>query len=147
MEQHLESKIAEIDNSFAVVVKTQEDIINEINFKTEEDKRLCIDIIDSLGLSIANTIRQQKVAQIPLIGCVRINPVRKKFNESRKTFSAIRSNTTKEGYRQYIKDFVGAGRFLVPHIKFYMTNNFIFVVIFFMYGLNINFESPFQVSY
>lgn len=107
MEQQLESNIAEIDNSFAVVVKTQEDIINELDFKTEEDKRLCIDIIDSLGLSIANTIRQQKVAQIPLIGCVRINPVRKKFNESRKTFSAIRNNTTKEGYRQYIKDFIG----------------------------------------
>ena len=54
MEQQLESNIAEIDNSFAVVVKTQEDIINELDFKTEEDKRLCIDIIDSLGLSIAN---------------------------------------------------------------------------------------------
>ena len=51
MEQQLESNIAEIDNSFAVVVKTQEDIINELDFKTEEDKRLCIDIIDSLFVS------------------------------------------------------------------------------------------------
>lgn len=34
MEQQLESNIAEIDNSFAVVVKTQEDIINELDFKT-----------------------------------------------------------------------------------------------------------------
>lgn len=107
MEQHIQNDIAEIDNNFKIIVKDKNDIINNISFNTKEEKRLCIDIIDSMSLSIATAIKQQKVAQIPYIGCVRINPVRKEFNENRKTFSAIRKGITKSQYRQYIKDFVG----------------------------------------
>lgn len=107
MKQQIQDNVEDVTNGYQVIIKTKDDILDNMSFDTKEDKLLCSDIIDNLDKSIADGLRQQKIVQIPLIGCLRINPVRKEFNENRKALKAIRKSVNKDQYRQYIKDYIG----------------------------------------
>ena len=45
-----------------------------------------------------------KVVNIPMIGCVRINPIRRALRDKKLHLSLIRSNLTKEEYKNYVRD-------------------------------------------
>lgn len=99
------SEQLENDNDeFSVVVKNRKDILNDIGFDNIEDKVLCNDIIKSLENFAADNIRDMKVVNIPMIGCVRINPIRRALRDKKLHLSLIRSNLTKEEYKNYVRD-------------------------------------------
>ena len=99
------SEQLENDNDeFSVVVKNRKDILNDIGFDNIEDKVLCNDIIKSLENFAADNIRNMKVVNIPMIGCVRINPIRRALRDKKLHLSLIRSNLTKEEYKNYVRD-------------------------------------------
>ena len=47
-----------------------------------------------------------KVAQIPFIGCLRINPVKRKLREAKLHLSSVRKSLTKEQYKEHVRSYV-----------------------------------------
>lgn len=89
---------------YEVIVKNQKDILNEIDFKDDEERLICHSIIENLEKFAAENVRNLKTVQLPFIGSLRINPIKYKFKHSKLNLSTIRHNTTKEEYRNYVKD-------------------------------------------
>lgn len=99
------SEQLENDNDeFSVVVKNRKDILNDMGFDNVEDKVLCNDIIKSLENFAADNIRDMKIVNLPMIGCVRINPIRRALRDKKLHLRIIRSNLTKEEYKNYVRD-------------------------------------------
>lgn len=94
------------NDEFSVVIKNRKDIINDIKFESEKEKILCTDIIKSLENFAADNIKDMKVVNLPLIGCVRINPVRRALRDKKLHLSLIRQNLSKEEYKDYVRDTV-----------------------------------------
>lgn len=94
------------NDEFSVVIKNRKDIINDIKFDSEKEKMLCNDIIKSLENFAADNIKDMKVVNLPLIGCVRINPVRRALRDKKLHLSLIRQNLSKEEYKDYVRDTV-----------------------------------------
>ncbi len=94
------------NDEFSVVIKNRKDIINDIKFKSEKEKILCNDIIKSLENFAADNIKDMKIVNLPLIGCVRINPVRRALRDKKLHLSLIRQNLSKEEYKNYVRDTV-----------------------------------------
>ena len=69
--------VAYDDNDYPIVVNDIEDILDAVSYKSLEDRVMCQSIIESMDKDIAELISTDKVANIPFIGCVRRNPVRK----------------------------------------------------------------------
>jgi len=97
--------IEEINESL-VIVKNKKDIISEIDFDTEDDMLLCDAIIDNLEKDISDGVKNNKCVQIPFIGCIRVNPVKREFSKYKKNFSVIRNSVTKEQYQNYVKNYI-----------------------------------------
>ena len=90
MEDTLQNNINEADEEYVIISKTKDDILNELDFENEEERLLCDSIITNLEKNASETIRDMKVAQLPFIGCVRINPVKRKLREAKLHLSAVR---------------------------------------------------------
>lgn len=81
----------------------KEDIINSLEFNNKEDRILCSSIIDNIEKSISNTIKNNKCASIPYIGCLR-----RKFNsgvlvKEKFKLSNVRKVLNKEDYKEYCR--------------------------------------------
>lgn len=90
----------------SVVYKTTKDIISDIAFESEDDAIICDCIIDDLERDIADNVKNMKCAQIPFIGCIRINPVLKEISNKKLHLSTIRKSLTKEQYKEHVKSYV-----------------------------------------
>lgn len=106
MENISEELLNESDNNFIIVSKDKNDILNELDFKDEEEKLLCDSIITNLEKTASDTIRSMKIAQIPFIGCLRINPVKRKFRDSKLHLKTIRKSLTKEQYKEHVRSYI-----------------------------------------
>lgn len=95
-----------IDNEFIIVDKNMKDILSELDFKDEEEALLCESIMSNLEKSIADGISNMKVVQLPFIGTLRINPVRRQLSNSSKAFHIARTHLTKEEYKQHVGSYV-----------------------------------------
>lgn len=104
--ENIQNDINEIEDNFIIVSKNKNDIFNELDFKDDDERYLCESIINNLEKSIADGIKNLKTVQIPYIGCVRINPVKRKFREAKLHLSAVRKNITKEQYKEHVRSFV-----------------------------------------
>lgn len=106
MEDTLQNNINEADEEYVIISKTKDDILNELDFKNEEERLLCDSIITNLEKNASETIRDMKVAQLPFIGCVRINPVKRKLREAKLHLSAVRKSISKEQYKEHVRSYV-----------------------------------------
>lgn len=97
-----------IKEDIELEVKDTNDIISEIEFDTEDDMLICTDIIRSLEQYAAKNIKDDKTVQLPYIGSVRKDPVKKMFKEQKKELKAIRKQCDKDTYRQIVKDKVNS---------------------------------------
>ena len=100
------NKIEEVNEDFTITVKNKSDILNELNFKSEEDKLLCESIIDSLENAVYDNVRDGLTVSIPYIGNLRRNKVYETIAQSKKNFKAVRSFVSKEEYKQYVVEVV-----------------------------------------
>ena len=106
MDEQLLNNIDKANEEYIIISKTKDDILNELDFENEKERLLCDSIITNLEKNASETIRNMKVAQLPFIGCVRINPVKRKLREAKLHLSAIRKNISKEQYKEHVRSYV-----------------------------------------
>lgn len=88
---------------YKIITKTSKDILSELNLK-DDDNFICESIITNLEKTVAKNVREGKCAQIPLIGCIRKNPVKVAIRKDKLNLSAIRKQMSKEEYKEYVKN-------------------------------------------
>lgn len=106
MEDITNEQLNEADIEYVIVSKNKNDILNELDFENEEEHLLCDSIISNLEKTASDTIRDIKVAQIPFIGCLRINPVKRKLRDAKLHLRAVRNSLTKEQYKEHVRSYV-----------------------------------------
>ena len=106
MEDITNEQLNEADVEYIIVSKNKNDILNELDFENEEERLLCDSIISNLEKTASDTIRNMKVAQIPFIGCLRINPVKRKLRDAKLHLRAVRKSLTKEQYKEHVRSYV-----------------------------------------
>lgn len=106
MEDITNEQLNEADVEYVIVSKDKNDILNELDFENEEERLLCDSIISNLEKTASDTIRNMKVAQIPFIGCLRINPVKRKLRDAKLHLRAVRKSLTKEQYKDHVRSYV-----------------------------------------
>lgn len=97
----MQEDINDSDFTYDIITKDHTDILNDIKFNNDDDFLLTKSIIFNLEKDIAKTVRSNKVAQIPYIGCIRRNPVRIELSKHYAEFKIARTRMTKEDYRIY----------------------------------------------
>ena len=85
-------RLADLD----YVSKTINDILEDINFDNIDDELLCRDIIEHLENTAAEEIKNDKCVQLPFIGSIRKNPLRKVLDKNREAFKLVAKNLSKE---------------------------------------------------
>ena len=95
--------IEELNDDFMVISKTSSDIINGMYFETEEDKLLCESIIDNLEKSISEGLKEEKIVQLPFLGCLRKSPLKKEVRKNYTNFKIARKYMSKEDYKAHVK--------------------------------------------
>lgn len=106
MEDITNEQLNEADIEYVIVSKNKNDILNELDFENEEERLLCDSIISNLEKTASDTIHDMKVAQIPFIGCLRINPVKRKLRDAKLHLRAVRNSLTKEQYKEHVRSYV-----------------------------------------
>lgn len=91
---------------FTIISKNRNDILDELSFENEDERLICDSIIDNLELTAAEGIKNMKVAQLPFIGCVRINPVKHALKDFSLNFKTARQHMTKSEYKDHVRSYV-----------------------------------------
>lgn len=89
-------------NEFDIVIKTKKDILDELEYDDIDDKFIYNTIVENMESFAAESIGKMKTVSYPNIGCIRINPVHKQFNNTLKGLSVMRDKMTKEEYKLYV---------------------------------------------
>ena len=106
MEDTIDDRLNESDIEYSIISKNKNDILNELDFENEEEKLLCDSIINNLEKDMSDAIKNMKVAQIPHIGCIRINPVKREFRNSKLHLNTIRKSVSKEQYKEHVRSYI-----------------------------------------
>lgn len=106
IELPFDEQLQECDVDFVIVSKNKADILNELDFKSEEEKALCDSIISGIERMAAKEIRNMNIVQLPLIGCVRINPIKKEFSNNKTNLSVVRKSITKQQYKDHVRSYI-----------------------------------------
>lgn len=85
-------------------IKGFKDIIGEIEFETNDGALLCESIITSLERYAAQKLKEEKAVQLPIIGVLRKNPIKKVLKESRSELKMLRKTNDKETYKNIIRN-------------------------------------------
>ena len=91
------------DGDYPTIINKREDILDALEFKSLEDRVMCDSIIESMDKNIAELISNNKVANIPFIGCVRKDPIRKVVVDNFNNFRIARTHLTKEQYKEHVR--------------------------------------------
>lgn len=92
-------------DEYSIILKRKKDILEEVEFENEEEALICDSIITNLEKDIATAVNNMQVANIPYIGCIRINPVRREMRDNYKNFRIARTQMTKEQYKEHARAF------------------------------------------
>lgn len=84
--------------------KENKHIIEDINFEYDDDKLLCSDIITHLEKTAAEEIQNDKCVQLPFVGSIRKNPLKKTLDEHREKFTIAHKCLNKEDFKEYTAD-------------------------------------------
>lgn len=90
-------RLADLD----YVEKDIEDILTDINFKNLNDELVCKDIILHLENTAAEEIKNDKCVQLPFIGSIRKNPLRKVLIDNKVNFKLAAKNLNKDEAKEY----------------------------------------------
>lgn len=83
------------------VEKDINDIIEDLNFENEDDILITKDIINHLENTAAEEIKNDKCVQLPFIGSIRKNPLRKVLDKNRTAFRIASKQLSKEDFKEY----------------------------------------------
>lgn len=85
-------RLADLD----YVEKDINDILEDLDFDNLDDTLITKDIITHLENTAAEEIQNDKCVQLPFIGSIRKNPLRKVLDENRTAFKLVAKNLSKE---------------------------------------------------
>ena len=91
-------------NDLDYIEKDTKSIISDIEFKTSEQELLCEDIITHLESTAAKEILNDKCVQLPFIGALRKNPLKKTLEDNRAKFKSLSKHLSKEDFKEYTKE-------------------------------------------
>ena len=94
-----------IEQEYVIIPKGINDIISELNLE-EDEKELCKSIITDIEKEASDAIRAMKVVNIPFIGCIRINPVKRQIRDNYKNFRLARQRMNKDQYKEHVRSYV-----------------------------------------
>ena len=106
MEEEVQLGVEDIGEEYVIISKDTNDILNDMDFVDEDERLLCESIITNLEKYAAASIKDMKIVSLPFIGCVRINPIKRRLRDAKLHLSLIRKNMSKTDYKQYVKDIV-----------------------------------------
>lgn len=106
MEDEVQLGVEDIGEEYVIISKDTNDILNDMDFVDEDERLLCESIITNLEKYAAASIKDMKIVSLPFIGCVRINPIKRRLRDAKLHLSLIRKNMSKTDYKQYVKDIV-----------------------------------------
>lgn len=102
MSEGLINNIDEADIEYSIVIKNMNDILSEVTDDPKE-KLIYESIIDGIERTASETIKNGKIAQLPSIGCVRRNPIRKVIQDNHENFRIARKNLSKDNYKEHVR--------------------------------------------
>lgn len=106
MNDEVQFGVADIGENYVIISKDINDILNDMDFNDEDECLLCESIITNLEKDAASAIREMKTVSLPFIGCLRINPIKRKLRDAKLHLSLMRKNMSKDDYKQHVKDIV-----------------------------------------
>lgn len=106
MTEDIYQEIEDVNDEFALTVKDYEDIVEEINFDTEDEKLTCSSIIENMEKCIANNLKNEKCVNIPYIGNLRKNAAIMAINKHKQTMAVVRKHMSKEEYKEHVRGYV-----------------------------------------
>lgn len=99
------NNINDADIEYSIVVKNHNDIISELTDDATE-KLIYESIIGSLESVASKTVKNKKIAQLPSIGCIRINPLREVIKSNHVAFKIAKKNMNSEQYKSHVKEII-----------------------------------------
>ena len=90
-----------------VLTKDCQEVISEMEFESEEDRILCLDIIENLEHHAAEEMKADKAVQIPYIGSFKRNRMYEKIGKHRDEFKLFRSTHNVTEYKEFAGGIVG----------------------------------------
>lgn len=106
MNDEIQFGVEDIGENYIIISKDTDDILNDMDFNDEDERLLCESIINNLERDAAAGIRDMKIVSLPFIGCIRINPIKRKLRDAKLHLSLMRKNMSKGDYKQYVRDIV-----------------------------------------
>lgn len=104
-------KISEIDEvSIDIVIKKKADILNDIDFESDDDRILCDTIITDIEKTAAKGVLADKIVQLPFLGSMRKSPLRKVVQKNRTNFKIARTHMNKKEYQEYVGEIMREGK-------------------------------------
>lgn len=98
-------KVYEETGDYSVIGVNRDDIINDIDFESEEEKQLCDSIIGSVEKFASECIQNNKAVALPSVGCIRKSIYRQAVVKSGINFSNYRKSMSCEDYKEFTKEF------------------------------------------
>lgn len=106
MNDDVQFGVEDIGENYVIISKNTNDILNDMDFNDEDERLLCESIINNLEKDAAAAIREMKTVSLPFIGCLRINPIKRKLRDAKLHLSLMRKNMSKADYKQHVRDIV-----------------------------------------
>lgn len=106
MNDDVQFGVEDIGENYVIISKNTNDILNDMDFNDEDERLLCESIINNLEKDAATAIREMKTVSLPFIGCLRINPIKRKLRDAKLHLSLMRKNMSKADYKQHVRDIV-----------------------------------------
>lgn len=106
MDDDVQFGVEDIGENYVIISKNTNDILNDMDFNDEDERLLCESIINNLEKCAAAGIREMKTVSLPFIGCLRINPIKRKLRDAKLHLSLMRKNMSKSDYKQHVRDIV-----------------------------------------
>ena len=103
MDNISKDNLNEADVEFTIVQHDMTDIMNDIGYTNKDDEYLCKTIISHLEHTAAKNIIDYKTVQIPFIGCIRKNIIKKIIRDNAVNFRIARKNMSKDDYRDHVR--------------------------------------------
>lgn len=101
MEANPINQVDTLNDNYETVVKDSSNILNEINFETEDDALIMKSIINSLEKEIVENFKDGKTVSIPYIGCIRKSVFQKRISDRTDEIKENYRTMTPEEYKEY----------------------------------------------
>lgn len=106
MNYDIENSINEVSDEYELIVKNKQNILNELNIVNEDEYYIYDSIISGIEKIASREIKNMKTVQLPFIGCLRINPIKRELRNAKLHLSAIRKSLSKEQYKDHVRSYV-----------------------------------------